>query len=128
MANMYNVTDSTRIREEERLGEKLLPDMSVEDRLQVDAVALSNCGRVAQTYPVDHERVRTDISRELRMLANGGERWAGRALLVYVCKVCFDSRAEMYEPVGHRTVCEVTSLPQPGVGGGGPAPRSRFRV
>src|ERR1044072_9723164 len=113
MANMDNVTDSTRIREAERLGEKLLPDMSFEDRLKVAEVALSNYGRVAQTYPVDHERGRTDISRELRMLANGGERWAGRALLGYVCKGCFDRRAEMEEPVGHRAGGGVASLHQP---------------
>jgi|SRR6188768_3020166 len=110
MTNMDNLTDPTRIREAERLGEKLLPGMSFEDRLKVAEVALSNYGRVAQTYPVDHERVRTDISRELRMLANEGERWAGQALLVYVCKVCFDSRAEMYEPVGHRAVCGVVNI------------------
>jgi hypothetical protein len=113
MTNMDNTTHPTRIREAERLGEKLLPGMPFEDRLKVAEVVLSNYGRVAQTYPVDHERVRTDISRELRMLANGGERWAGQALLVYVCKVCFDSRAEMYEPVGHRAVCGVTSLHEP---------------
>ena len=98
MTNMNNVTHHTRSREAERLGEKLLPDMPFDDRLKVAEVALSNYGRVAETYPVDHERVRTDISRELRMLANAGERWAAQALLVYICKVCFDARAEMYEP------------------------------
>lgn len=107
---MDNITDPTRIREAERLGEKLLPDMSFEDRLKVAEVALSNYGRVAETYPVDHEQVRTDISRELRMLANDGEQWAAKALLVYVCKVCFDSRADHYEPVGHRAVCGVVNI------------------
>lgn len=110
MTNMDNVTHPTRIREAERLGEKLLPNMPFEDRLKVAEVVLSNYGRVAQTYPVDHEQIRTDISRELRMLANSGERWAGQALLVYVCKVCFDSRASIYEPVGHRLACGVINL------------------
>jgi hypothetical protein len=113
MTNMDNTTHPTRIREAERLGEKLLPDMSFEDRLKVAEVALSNYGRVAQTYPVDHEQIRTDISRELRTLANGGERWAGKALLVYICKVCFDARAELYKPVGHRSVCGVINLHEP---------------
>lgn len=113
---MRNITDPSRIREAERLGEKLLPDMPFDDRLKVAEVVLSNYGRVAQTYPVDHERVRTDISRELRRLADAGERWAGKALPVYICKVCFDARAELYEPVGHRRVCGVVSLQDPAHG------------
>lgn len=110
MTDSNSVIDPTRIREAKRLGEKLLPGMPFEDRLKVAEVALSNYGRVAQTYPVDHEQVRTDISRELRMLANSGERWAAQALLIYVCKVCFDARASQYEPVGHRAVCGVINL------------------
>lgn len=113
MTNMDNVTDSSRIREAERLGEKLLPNMPFEDRLKVAEVALSNYGRVAQTYPVDHEQVRTDISRELRMLYGQGEQWAGQALPVYICKVCFDRLADHYEPVGHRSVCGVINLHEP---------------
>lgn len=113
MSNMDNTTDSSRIREAERLGRKLLPDMPLEDRLKVAEVVLSNYGRVAQVYPVDYEKVRTDISSELRMLANQGEQWAAQALLLYICKVCFDSRASYYEPAGHRAVCGVTSLHEP---------------
>lgn len=110
MTNVDNIEDSARIREAERLGEKLLPNMPFEDRLKVAEVALSNYGRVAQTYPVDHEQIRTDISHELKTLASAGERWAGKALLVYVCKVCFDSRARHYKPVGHRAVCGVVNV------------------
>lgn len=110
---MRNITDPSRIREAERLGKKLLPNMPFEDRLKVAEVVLSNYGRVAQTLPIDREQVRTDISRELRRLADAGERWAGKALPVYICKVCFDARAELYEPVGHRKVCGVVSLQDP---------------
>lgn len=119
MTDSNSVIDPTRIREAKRLGGKLLPGMPFEDRLKVAEVALSNYGRVAQTYPVDHEQVRTDISRELRALFNRGERWAGHALVAYICKVCFDARADLYEPIGHRQVCGVTAS-------GAPAPDRVF--
>lgn len=108
-----SVTQHSRILEAERLGRSLLPDMTFEDRLKVAEVALSNYGRVAATYPVDYEQIRTDIARELRELSKTGEKWAARALFVYCCKVCLDRLADQYSPQVHRMMCGVISTHRP---------------
>jgi hypothetical protein len=101
--------DPSRDREARRLGELLLPDMPYEDRLKVAEVSLSTYGRIAVTYPVDHERIRTEIYLELERLRLGGEEWAGEALSLYVCKVCQGRRVHAYSPEGHRSACGVTT-------------------
>jgi hypothetical protein len=108
MAFASGAPDQTRVDQAKRM-ETLLPDMAYEDRLKVAEVVLSLYGKVAETHPVDRERVRTEVSRELRRLAEEGEQWAARALTLYCCKVCFDRLADHYEPQGHRKVCGVTS-------------------